>query len=67
MVEWHHPLDGHEFEETLGVGDCHIKLHYPMTKDHITKGNEVLTSIILYHIFLISNFLHFLKAGANVI
>ena len=21
MVEWHHRLDGHEFEETLGVGD----------------------------------------------
>ena len=21
MVEWHHRLDGHEFERTLGVGD----------------------------------------------
>ena len=21
MVRWHHPLDGHEFEQTLGVGD----------------------------------------------
>ena len=21
MVEWHHQLDGHEFEETPGVGD----------------------------------------------
>ena len=21
MVGWHHPLDGHEFEQTLGVGD----------------------------------------------
>ena len=21
MVEWHHQLDGHEIEETLGVGD----------------------------------------------
>ena len=21
MVEWHHRLDGHEFEQTLGVGD----------------------------------------------
>ena len=21
MVEWHHWLDGHEFEQTLGVGD----------------------------------------------
>ena len=21
VVEWHHLLDGHEFEQTLGVGD----------------------------------------------
>ena len=21
MVRWHHPLDGHEFEQALGVGD----------------------------------------------
>ena len=21
MVVWHHPLDGHEFEESRGVGD----------------------------------------------
>ena len=21
MVRWHHRLDGHEFEEALGVGD----------------------------------------------
>ena len=21
MVGWHHPLDGHKFEEALGVGD----------------------------------------------
>ena len=21
MVEWHHRLDGHEFEQGLGVGD----------------------------------------------
>ena len=21
MVEWHHPLDGHEFEQTLGIGN----------------------------------------------
>ena len=21
MVGWHHPLDGHEFEQGLGVGD----------------------------------------------
>ena len=22
MVGWHHQLNGHEFEETLGVGDA---------------------------------------------
>ena len=21
MVRWHHPLDGYEFEQALGVGD----------------------------------------------
>ena len=21
MVEWHHQLDGHEFEQALGIGD----------------------------------------------
>ena len=23
MVEWHHGLSGHEFEQALGVGDGH--------------------------------------------
>ena len=23
MVGWHHQLDGHEFEQALGVGDGH--------------------------------------------
>ena len=23
MAEWHHQLDGHEFEPALGVGDGH--------------------------------------------
>ena len=26
MVGWHHQLDGHEFEQTLGVGDGHGSL-----------------------------------------
>ena len=26
MVRWHHQLDGHEFEQTLGVGDGHGSL-----------------------------------------
>jgi len=27
MVEWHHRLDGHEFEQALGVGDGHGAVH----------------------------------------
>ena len=26
MVGWHHQLDGHEFEQALGVGDGHGNL-----------------------------------------
>ena len=28
MVGWHHPLDGHEFEQALGVGDGQGDLVY---------------------------------------
>ena len=28
MVGWHHRLNGHEFEQTLGVGDGHGSLVY---------------------------------------
>ena len=24
MAGWHHQLDGHEFEQALGVGDAHV-------------------------------------------
>ena len=27
MVEWHYRLDGHEFEQALGVGDGQGSLH----------------------------------------
>ena len=26
MIGWHHPLDGHEFEQVLEVGDGHGSL-----------------------------------------
>ena len=26
MVGWHHQLDGHEFEQALGVGDRQVSL-----------------------------------------
>ena len=32
MVGWHHRLDGHEFEEALGVGDGQISLVYQVTQ-----------------------------------
>ena len=28
MVGWHHQLDGHEFEQALGVGDGQVSLSY---------------------------------------
>ena len=28
MVGWHHQLDGHEFEQTVGVGDGQGSLAY---------------------------------------
>ena len=28
MVGWHHQLDGHEFEQALGVGDGQGSLEY---------------------------------------
>ena len=30
MVGWNHQLDGHEFEQTLGVGDAHRILCHPL-------------------------------------
>ena len=27
MVGWHHRLDGHEFEQALGVGVGHVAVH----------------------------------------
>ena len=29
LVGWHHQLDGHEFEQALGVGDGQGRLAYP--------------------------------------
>ena len=28
MVEWHHQLNGHEFEQAPGVGDRHVAVHW---------------------------------------
>ena len=30
MVEWHHQVDGHEFEQALGDGDGQQSLEYCM-------------------------------------
>ena len=34
MVGWHHQLDGHEFEQALGVGDRHVSLACCSPWDH---------------------------------
>ena len=33
MVEWHHRLDGHEFEQALGVGDGQGSLELVMDRE----------------------------------
>ena len=34
MVGWHHRLDGHEFEQALGVGDGQGSLALLQSKGH---------------------------------
>ena len=34
MVGWHHQLNGHEFEQALGVGDGPESLNRPETQWH---------------------------------
>ena len=34
MVEWHHQLNGHEFEQTSGVGDGQGSLGYWSLQGH---------------------------------
>ena len=43
MVGWHHQLDGHEFEQTLGVGDGQRNL------DSILKSRDI-TLLIKVHL-----------------
>ena len=52
MVVWHHPLDGHEFEESRGVGDgqgslaCYSPLD--LKKSDMTEQLNSLTDIHTY-------------------
>ena len=48
MVGWHHQLDGHEFEQVLGVGDGHGSLaccspwgHKESDTDFATELNQL--------------------------
>ena len=34
MVGWHHRLDGHEFEQNLGVGEGQVTLECCIPWDH---------------------------------
>ena len=36
MVGWHHPLDGHEFEQALGAGDDQEA--WPAAIHEVAKG-----------------------------
>ena len=40
MVGWHHQLDGHEFEKTLGVGD-RTELNLPSTSPNLVSNSTL--------------------------
>ena len=44
MVEWHHRLDGHEFEQAPGVGDGQGSLACWWTRDRTPLVHEVAKS-----------------------
>ena len=56
MVRWHHRLDGHEFEQALGVGDREGSLACCSIWDHKELGmnwrNSCHQTIILFSYFL---------------
>ena len=43
MVGWHHQLNGHEFEQTLEVGDGQGSLEYcsPRSRKELDKTEQV--------------------------
>ena len=53
MVGWHHPLDGHEFEQAAGVGDGHGSLacYSPLgpkesdTTEQLNKNSKYLCGL----------------------
>jgi len=44
MVTWHHRLDGHKFEQTLGVGDGQGSLVYCSPWDY-RVGHDSATEL----------------------
>ena len=55
MVGWHHRLDGHEFEQALGVGDGQGILAFCILWGHKERLNELIWNkiwIILYIVIL---------------
>ena len=50
MVGWHHQLDGHEFEQALGVGDGHGSKELDMTEQLNWYTHETITTINTTHI-----------------
>ena len=46
MVGWHHCLNGHEFEQALGVGDGQGGLEW--CSPWVTKSQTWLSGLIIY-------------------
>ena len=58
MVQWHHWLDGHEFEQALGIGDGRVGLASCSQWGHKRVGQDLTTEQqVLYDILILWGFL----------
>ena len=58
MVQWHHWLDGHEFEQALGIGDGQVGLASCSQWGHKRVGQDLTTEQqVLYDILILWGFL----------
>ena len=53
MVGWHHQLDGHDFEQALGVGDGQGSLACCSSWGHKRVGHDCVTELKLMYNILI--------------
>ena len=59
MVGWHHRLEGHEFEEALGVGDGQGSLACCTSWGHKESDTTEQLNLTELNIKSVSFFLHF--------